>query len=263
MRRIHGFEFNELDWCPEIIRTSIVEILGNGQRWGRIYDPMAPVFADFCRRAKCETVLDLCSGSGEPAGILIDALKRQGIPSPRFIISDLFPNIEAMNRSAARHPGLIQVNEESVNATNVPPSLKASARTIISAFHHFPPTLAADILADCVAQRQALFILEGFPRSFRRFLAFLPFLTIAFCVNPFLTKKHRILKFIFTFIIPVIALLGLWDGITSSLRVHTKDEMMRMAAPLGDHYQWAYHETPFFPGGRAVAFWGIPKDKTG
>jgi hypothetical protein len=116
--RLHAFEFNERPECPAFVRDAIVEALGTGLRWGRMYDAVGPVFAEFCARAGCTEVLDLCSGSGEPVSILLDALARSGVGTfgtgdqagspvapPRFLLSDLFPNVAAMARVAARHPG--------------------------------------------------------------------------------------------------------------------------------------------------------------
>lgn len=258
MARLHAFEWNDMEAAPRWLRDSIVEILGRGLRWGRIYVPVAPLFARFLERANARSVLDLASGSGEPCRILLDALARSGTAPPRFVVSDLFPNEAALRAVAEKHPGQIEVVTESVDATDVPARFDQPARTIITAFHHFTPDLARRIFADCVAKKRAIFILEPGGRKLRLVLSVLPSMIVATFANPLLAKRQRLAKIVFTYLIPLIPLAGLWDAIVSALRVHTEDELRAMVAPLGGGYTWEYHVVPFRPFGRATIFLGLP-----
>jgi hypothetical protein len=130
---------------------------------------------------------------------------------------------------------------------------------VVSAFHHFTPELARRILADCVVKKRAVFILEGFPRKLRRLPPLIPVLTVAALVNPFRAGRARLLKAIFTYVVPLVPVCGLWDAVVSVLRVHSESELRAMVEPLGGDYEWTYREVPFFPGGRATAFMGIPR----
>jgi hypothetical protein len=258
VRRVHAFEFNDLESCPCAVRESIVETLGLGLRWGRVLDGVGPLFVDFCARARCETVLDLCSGSGEPVSILLDALARQGLRPPRFLLSDLYPNLAAMRRVADRHPGLVAIVEEPLDACDVPARHDQAARCIINALHHLPPEAAARLVADTVAKRRALFVAEGFPRSLLRMAATMPTLLVAGAFNPLIAPRDRWLKLLVTWLTPVVAATGLWDATVSALRMHSEAELRAMAAGARD-YEWEYREVPFSPGGRATVFWGIPR----
>lgn len=256
--RVHAFEFNERPEVPRFVRDAIVEALGTGLRWGRIYDGVGPVFAEFCARAGCDEVLDLCSGSGEPVSILLEALDRTGAPAPRFVVSDLFPNVPALEQVAARHPGRVRVVARPVDATDVPTDVDRRARTVISAFHHFPPDLARRILADCVAKRRAVFLLEALAGDLRGLLAILPAMTAGMLATPLLTRRDRLKKALAIYASPVVALTGLWDAVVSDLRTYRADELRAMVAPLGGGYAWEHREVPFFPGGRASCFFGVP-----
>ncbi|MCO5165430.1 MAG: class I SAM-dependent methyltransferase [Planctomycetes bacterium] len=256
--RVHAFEFNERPECPRFLREAIVEALGTGLRWGRIYDGVGPVFAEFCARAGCDEVLDLCSGSGEPVSILLGALARAGVAAPRFVLSDLLPNVPAMEQVAARHPGRIEVVARPVDATAVPAEVDRPARTVISAFHHLPPDLARGLLADCVARRRAVFLLEALSGDLRGLLAILPAMTAAALATPLLTRRDRLKKALATWAVPVVPALGLWDAVVSDLRTYRADELRAMVAPLGGGYAWEHREVPFFPGGRATCFFGVP-----
>jgi hypothetical protein len=256
--RVHAFEFNERRECPAFVRDAIVETLGTGLRWGRIYDGAGQAFAEFCQRARCDAVLDLCSGSGEPVSILLDALARRGAPAPRFVLSDLFPNVAAMRRVAARHPGQVEVVTRPVDATCVPAEVDRGARCMISALHHFPPGLAARMLGDCVARRRAVFLLDAMSGDARSLLAVLPSMTAAVLATPLLAERDRLLKALATYALPVVPLAGLWDAVVSHLRSYGEADLRAMVAPLGGGYAWEYRELPFFPGGRAMCFYGVP-----
>ncbi len=258
MLRIHAFEWNDNPRAPRWLRDSIVEILGRGLRWGKIYVPVAPLFARFLERAGASSVLDLASGSGEPCRILLDALEEAGEKPPRFVLSDLFPNEPALRSVAERYPGRVEVVTESVDATAVPERFDQPARTIITAFHHFTPELAARIFADGVAKKRAIFILEPGGRRLRLVLSVLPAMILGTLANPFVAERDRIVKFIFTFLLPVIPLAGFWDACVSTLRVYTEPELRAMVEPLGGGYTWEYHVVPFTPFGRATIFLGLP-----
>lgn len=258
--RLHAFEFNERPEVPAFVRDAIVETLGTGLRWGRIYDGAGPIFAEFCERARCDTVLDLCSGSGEPVSILLEALARQGARAPRFVLSDLLPNVAAMRRVAARHPGQIDVVARPIDATCVPAEVDRGARSVISALHHFPPALAARLLADCVARRRAVFLLDAMAGDARSLLAVLPSMTAAVFATPLLAERDRLLKALATYALPVVPLAGLWDAVVSCLRSYDEADLRAMVAPLGGGYAWEYRELAFFPGGRAMCFYGVPDD---
>ncbi len=260
MRRIQAFEFNERPETPAFIRDAITEILGTVWRVIQILNPVGPVFAEFCEKAGCRKVLDLASGSGEPASILVDGLLREGDSSVRMILSDLFPKVGPMERVAARYPGRIDVAPSPVDASDVPEEIKCDACSIVGAFHHFSPDLAARILSDCVKKKRAVFILDVPARSIWRFLLFFPLPgLLAMTLNPLLAREARLRKALFTYLVPAIPAMGTWDFLVSALRFYSEDEYREMAGRAGGAYRWEYREFTFFPGGSLAVFQGIPK----
>lgn len=257
--RIHAVELHDLPSCPPFVRETIVETLGNALRWGRIYDPLAETFGAFCQAAGADAVLDLCSGTGEPIAVLLDCLQRQGLPSPRFALSDLYPNVPRLRRVAARFPGLVEAVETPVDATAVDPAVDRPARTIISAFHHFPPPVATRILADCVAQRRAVFILEPTIRKLLGGLGMTPWLAAAALANPFVAPANRGAKLLGTYASPLTVAAITWDSVVSLLRTYTEAELTAMA---GDNtgFQWTFRRVRVRPGVVVTAFMGWPVD---
>lgn len=257
--RVHAFEFNERPETPGFVRDAITDILGMLWRLVRIRNRLGPVFSDFCSRAGCSRVLDLASGSGEPASLLVDGLMRQGNTSVSLVLSDLYPKLGPMDRVASRFPGRMEVWRSPVDAADVPDEIECDACTLVGAFHHFPPDLATRILADCVRKRRALFIVDVPRGSVPWFLLLFPIPGVpALLLNPLLSREDRLRKGVFTYLVPAIPVLGAWDTLVSGARFYSEAEYRAMAARAGGRYRWEYREVQFFPGVRLAVFSGMP-----
>ena len=261
MPRIHAFEFNDVAACPEFVRDSVVEILGHGLTALDFGGVIAPAFMRFVQQAQVSAVLDIASGTGVPARLICDAL---GEAAPSFWLSDLFPNAPALREAVAAHPSKLEACLTPVDATAVPEGVTHDARTVINAFHHFRPSLAHAVLADAIAQRKAVFIYESFPPKLRRLVATLPALAPGVWLNPLRARRAPALKKLFTYLLPVIPLVSLWDAVVSVLRIYSEPELRALAhAAGGSDYHWAYQEVPYLNGARAVVFTGIPQERRG
>lgn len=259
MRRLQAFEFCERTETPAVIREGIIELLGSGLRLSPVFETAAPIFHQFCQRAGAEIILDLGSGSGEPPALLIDALNRKGFPSPCFILSDLLPNLSKMEEVAGKFPQKIKIIREPLDATDVPDDIPHQARTIINTFHHFPQPLAEKIVADTIAKRKALLIIEAFPRNLLNFAGMFPFLNRAYFESLFQKKSSAIRGARYLLAFPFIGILGLWDAYISIRRTYNREELMTIVKPAGDSYVWEYHELGFNKFGAVVVFFGIPQ----
>ena len=260
IRRVHAFEFNERPETPGFIRDAITEILGIVWRTVRVRNPLGPVFSEFCGRAGCRRILDLASGSGEPASILVDGLVRQGDNPVSLVLSDLYPKLGAMERVAARYPGRMEVWNLPVDATDVPKDIDCDGCTMVGAFHHFPPDLATRILSDCVKKRRSVFIVDVPRGSVPLFLLLFPVPGVpALLLNPLVAREGRLRKALFTYLIPAIPVLGTWDYLVSAARFYSEAEYYDMAERAGGGYRWEYSEVGSFPGVRLAVFTGIPR----
>lgn len=262
--RVQAFEFNDRPWAPEPLRDLIVESLGRTLRWGHILDGVAAPFASFLERSGATAILDVGSGSGEPAALLAAALRRQGRPVPRMVLTDLFPRVEAW-RALARGEPAIEIHEEPIDATAIPAALgEGRARTLINVLHHFPPDLAAAVLADAVRSGAPTFVVEGFERDPRGFLPFAPAGVAALAMGPLLTDRSRAAKALLAWATPIALLASIWDGFVSTLRVYTEDELRSMiAAAGGDPARWSYGTFDFPLGGRGTWFASEHLDTSG
>jgi hypothetical protein len=257
--RILSFEFCERADVPLWIRESIVEILGMGLRASHVFQPVAPVFHALCQLIGANEVFDLGSGSGEPAALLIEELRRQGLAVPRFTLSDLLPNLPALRKTASQHPEQLRIITEPLDATAIPGQFNQPLRTIINTFHHFPPPLACKILADAIQKQRAIFIMESSTRRLHNSWGLLPGLFRSYWQNPVCAAQDRFLKAFFSYVVPLIGICFTWDSFVSLARLYTEAELRKMASDAGgSNYTWVYQELAYPSLGRAVVFYGYP-----
>ena len=258
--RRHRFEFNDTAATPIALKENIVEALSRGLEWGGILNAVAAPFAAFIKAAQVSLVLDLCSGAGRPVRILARALKQAGGEVPKFLLTDQMPHQHAWTSLQQELPETVQFVPTSVDATAIPAHLSADrARLIINALHHFQPDTASALFADAVRNQAPIFIVECFERGYRNFLPMLPYLFMAHLVNPIFAPRHKLAKAFLTWMTPIGAIAGMWDGLVSTMRVYSEGELRLMVAGYGQEYEWTYGTFDFRLGGKGYYFQGIPK----
>jgi hypothetical protein len=258
--RLHLFELNDQPWLPAAARDTIVESLSRTLAWGRMLDGLVGPFLGFLDTAGATEVLDLGAGAGGPARILVEAMKRAGRTPPRFLLTDLHPRPEVWEALRAAHPDALEPIVEPVDATRIPPALGAGrARCVINVLHHFTPPLARAVFEDAVRAGAGIFVAEGFARNPLQFLNFAVAGLPALLLNPILSPKDRLLKAALTWLTPAALAMALWDGIVSTLRVYSEDELRAMVAPFGAGYDWVYGTFRYLPRGEGTFFYGTAR----
>lgn len=242
MRRIQAIELEDYAWFPGQWRNFMTDFFHYQMKTFDLYRPAAGLIADALRRSGQTRIVDLCSGGSGPLALVQRQLREQhGLTVP-VRLTDKYPNLPAFEKivgEARAMGGEIGYAAESVDATAVPGDL-AGLRTLFSCFHHFPPPLATRILADCVEKRAPVAIFELSNRSLAAFLQVLlggplsiPFLT------PFF-KPFSLARLFWTYVIPVIPLCAMIDGVGSNLRAYAPDELMALVGQVPGQagYDW-------------------------
>ncbi|NUP11776.1 MAG: hypothetical protein HOW73_37490 [Polyangiaceae bacterium] len=255
--RVQAFEFNDQPWVPAVLRDTIVEALSRTLAWGKILDGLAAPLASFLDFAGTDRVLDLGSGGGGPADVLVSALERRGT-HVSWVLTDLFPRPDVWREIQKRHPRSIDLVDHPIDATSIPQELSAGhARTIINVLHHLPEELARGILRDAVEHRAPIFIAEGFERSPLRFLSFAPFGVPALAAGPILSRDRRLQRALIAWLTPIAVTASIWDGVVSTLRVYSEAELREMAGEAPG-YRWVYGHYRWVPFGKGYYFYGVP-----
>jgi len=238
MRRIHLFEFEDQTWFPSFLRNYITDFLQFLSNKAKVYQPVVDVIYNTLNAGHTSTIIDLGSGSGGGLLWLSDELKKIN-PALQIILTDLFPNIEAFEYTRQKS-SVFDYFRHPVDAKNVPESLKG-LRTQFLSFHHFNPDEARMIIQNAVNAQQSIAIFEIQDRSFPSFIAMLLSLVSVLFTTPFI-RPFRFGRLVFTYLIPVIPLVVLWDGIVSCLRTYSVDEMKALVDSLENkkNYSWQF-----------------------
>lgn len=258
--RLHLFEFEDLPWFPGVVRDLATDYLHFIEVIFRLDRPALAPFGEALRAARAQSVIDLCSGGGGPIPLLRRALAVQGLDL-RVTLTDRFPNLAAFRRLEAESQGRISFVPHSVDARAVPRALRGF-RTIFNSFHHFRPTDAMAVLRDAVDAQEPIGIFE-IPE--RRLVLILPLLLtplyVAF-VTPFI-RPFRWSRLLWTYLVPLVPLTCLWDGIASQLRAYTVRELEALTEPLAPSgYAWRAGRVPIpSTPGHVTYLWGHPRSR--
>lgn len=130
----------------------------------------------------------------------------------------------------------------SVNALRVPSEL-TGFRTLFTSFHHFQPDEALTILRDAVASHSGIGIFESTQRRLSGVLGMLITPLIVWLVTPFI-RPFRWTRLLWTYLLPLVPLIVVFDGVVSVLRSYTVAELTAFTKELSDSgYEWDVGET--------------------
>src|SRR4051812_13783140 len=217
MKRLHLIEIHDQDWCPCTVRDGETDYLQFVIASTKPYAPMIPLLAAALQRTGTRQVLDLCSGAAGPWLWLQPLLAEQGV-SVSVCLTDKHPNVATVRALKRLTHQSIIYHPESVDATRVPETL-TGFRTIFSAFHHFRPEQARALLADAMHKRQGIAVVEGTHNSVLALLLMLFVPLMVLLMTPFI-RPFRWSRLFWTYLIPVMPFIVLFDGLVSCLRTY-------------------------------------------
>jgi hypothetical protein len=227
--RVQLVELEDLPWFPTLLRdagTAYIALAGRAAGHAAL---LIPKVDEALERSGKDRLLDLCAGGGGPLPVVVEGLRASG-RDVTAQVSDLYPNVDALQRVADASGGAITARLTPVNATAVPDDLDG-LRVIFNAFHHFPPEVARQVLGDAVRAGQPIAVFEILSREPLPLVGLLlsP-LTFALSL-PFL-RPFRLAWVPLTFLVPVLPAFVIWDGIVSWLRIYGVGELQRLVKSL-------------------------------
>ena len=235
MRRLQLIEIEDQPWCPRSLRDGATDYLGFAMKLANPHALIAHRLATALARSGDHRIVDLCSGGGGPWRQLMPRMQSL-VPELSVTLTDLYPNVAAFASLRTALGEAIDFTPAPVDATDVPAGLPGF-RTIFLGFHHLPPVAAAGVLADAVSRRQGIGIFEITRRTLPAMMALLPTPLIAWAASPFLTP-FRWSRLLWTYPVPVLPALVLFDGLVSCARTYTVDELRAMTDAYPD-YEWS------------------------
>ena len=246
MGRIHLFEFEDQKWFPTMLRnfgTDFLQFLSNKTK---MYQPIVDLLSETLNEKNQFRIIDLGSGGGGGLIWLNEELKKKN-SDLKILLTDYYPNIPAFEFTKSKANNFDYVRNP-IDARNVPKKL-IGVRTQFLSLHHFKPEDALKILQNAVDVNQSIAIFEAQERSFTSILAMLFSPITVLLTTPFI-RPFKIERIIFTYLIPIVPLFILWDGIVSSLRTYSVKEMTEMVEKVkgNEKYEWNIGRIKSGPG---------------
>ncbi len=260
MKRLDVFEFEDFKWFPDFLRRDMMEYLRHFFTLTRYYAPVAPILHQMLVRWQTDHIVDLCAGGGGPSLPLQQALSRQFGCRTVLSLTDLYPNRDSCRFHSRATPGTVRCIDDAVDATSVPQTL-TGVRTIFSSIHHFDPPAVRQILSDATTKSQGIAVFDLGDRHWLLAVGIVilhPVLLVV--LTPFF-RPMRLSTLLFTYLIPLIPLFTVWDGVMSVLRLYEPAELLEIAKKIQpDRYDWQSGKLKNRLGLRVTYLVGFPKN---
>jgi hypothetical protein len=135
-------------------------------------------------------------------------------------------------------------------------------RTLFTSFHHFKPNQAKAILEDATKKNEPIAVFEFTERKFSNYFIQPIAATLAIWITTPFIRPFKLSRLFFTYIVPLVPLMTVWDGYISNLRTYSVNELNQMIESLNaDHYEW---ETGLMktkqPGINITYLLGLPRE---
>lgn len=228
--RLQLAELEDQDWLPVLFRDFATDYLHALESALGVGSIVAPEVSKLLDGSSEHRIVDLCSGASGPIVDLEQALRDAGY-RVAIHLTDRYPNLPALSRLESLRPSFVG-ERESVDARQVPRRLEG-VRTLFNAFHHFEPLEAEGILRDAVRCRHPIAIFELVERRFVALSSMVWVPLFVLVVTPFL-RPRRWSRWLFTYLLPVVPLLCLWDGVVSHLRAYSLSELRALAEKVAE-----------------------------
>ena len=235
MRRLHLFELEDQPWFPAVVRDLATDYLHFIETRLALHRSIAPVLAAALRRTGSSNLVDLCSGGAGPIPSLLKDLDAEGV-TVRATLTDLYPNVSALDRTRAMSDGRITFEMDSVDARAVPPRL-TGFRTMFNGFHHFRPSDATAILRNAADAGQPIGIFEVSRRTLKTILPIILMPLFVWIATPFM-RPFLWRRLFWTYLVPLVPLTCLWDGLVSQLRAYTPAELEALGHAADPTTEW-------------------------
>jgi hypothetical protein len=252
MHRVQFIELHEQPWFPSSVRHQITDSLQFGLNLVKAYAPIASLLQSVLDSTRSRSIVDLCSGGGGPWLCLSRKLQSDA-QVLHILLTDKYPNLRAFHNVRAASENHIAFYPDSVDALKVPGELQGF-RTMFTSFHHFPPEQARALLQNAVDAGESIGIFEITRRAPSTIALMFPWVLLLFVCTPWI-RPFRWSRLLWTYLVPIIPLVLLFDGVMSCLRTYRPQELRDIIQKLsGIEYQWEVGEHPKASGQAPITY---------
>jgi hypothetical protein len=239
--RLEFFEIHDQPWFPDFLRREVLDALQMVLERTDAYEPIAGRLREALNCSGARQVVDLFSGAGGPWPSLLKLFQREGTPPVEVLLTDKFPNTSNHGSAGKACSNGITFLRDPIDATDIPERLHGF-RTIFSSFHHFNPEEAGLFLRDSAERGRGIGVFEVASRHAFTLLTVLAIPIADWLFAPF-RRPFSWSRIFWTYIIPVVPLVLLVDGLISCLRAYSLADLRAMTAGVESHnYEWQIGE---------------------
>ena len=256
--RIQLFEWEDLPHFPVFLRNALTSYLSLVWTVGGFYKKTLPILQKALNILPQPHITDLCSGAGGAIPRLYTELKKKH-PNIQITLSDQYPNLERLRLVQQQSHGAITFRETPTDARTIMTQPETLC-TMFLALHHFSPQDAQKIFQNSMNHGVPIAIFEIQQRSIFDVLLMLIHIPLSMLVLPLTKPCWK--QIICTYIIPIIPFCITWDGIISTLRTYSQQELRELVQACDDPgYQWQYGKV-CHPLHSVTYFLGLPPRTT-
>jgi len=227
MKRKELFEFEDLDWLPNVVRYGITNLIIVFHRLMGTAQVISRLIVQVREQHHFTQITDLGSGAGGPMPEVIRILNADHKTDKlTLLLSDLYPSPKVIAKTNNKGLKNVKYSTSSIDAREIGIAPKG-LKTMIASFHHMNPSTAKSILLSAQENREPLLIYEVAKNNipFVVWLVLLPLsllilIIMSLVMTPFV-RPLSIGQIVFTYIIPIIPLIYAWDGQASLMRTYT------------------------------------------
>jgi hypothetical protein len=218
MKRVHLFEFMDLNWLPASLRATLREILecGNARPFRPYYDWVADEVLRTAREKGCRAIVELGAGTAPVSRHMARDPQSEGL---KLIVSDGNPDSASYKALEEEFPTKVFPCYEPVDFS-VPRKWPSGTLLFLSAtLHHIPDSARPRVLQSLTDSAECVMVFEPL-RNTLPSLLFVFLSTVPAVLLPlwFFRRPGKLKRFLWCWLVPVAPLMFWWDGIVSCFR---------------------------------------------
>jgi hypothetical protein len=225
--RLHLFEFSDLKIKPHSLQHCYHEVLSAAL--ANQYKQLAQHLTQTLESSDTTQILDIGGGQGRYWPNLLGQIEQISGRRATVLICDIHRKVEDHFDDRIKfHPDL--------NALVALANTDQGLVTFFSSFHHLKPDDAKTMLENLTGHGRSFVIVEIVQRNLFRAALMLPSTLLLLFRVPFM-RPFSLWRLFWTFALPAIPLMYLWDAVVSHLRVYKGDEVAAMVDPDGQQFK--------------------------
>lgn len=219
MRRRQVPQFISSKICPRFIKTLVAEFLSWFVVKANASKPFLPVINDVLTRTKTNSIINIELGVG--GGIeTITPFLNKGVDVKTLPIDEF----------NTKQSGLY---------------------LFVNSFHQLPPDKAKAILEQIADSGNPIVAVEGNNDSLWQIVGMTVFVPLTVILSAPFVKPFRLDRLLFTYIIPILPLIILFDGCAALMKLYNPADLKELTSPI-KNYRWEYGKNDNRRGGKII-----------